>query len=117
MGLCLIIDIFTKKNVEHDLLLRELDTIQVKGRTQGSQIFEVLSEKKDASENQNRLKIEYEAALEQYRKGEFELAEKKFVSLYQSDNDLASKTMSERCREYVISPPENWLGVVEMKEK
>lgn len=116
-GTDIIIDIFTKKNVEHDLLLRELDTIQVKGRTQGSQIFEVLSEKKDASENQNRLKIEYEAALEQYRKGEFELAEKKFVSLYQSDNDLASKTMSERCREYVISPPENWLGVVEMKEK
>lgn len=116
-GTDIIIDIFTKKNVEHDLLLRELDTIQVKGRAQGSQIFEVLAEKKNASESKIRLKTEYEIALEAYRKGDFILAEKRFGSLYQTENDLASKTMSERCRDFIVSPPENWLGVIEMKEK
>jgi adenylate cyclase len=116
-GTDIIIDIFTRKNVEHDLFLRELDTIQVKGRSQGSQIFEVLAEQKNATESQKRLKLEYEAALELYRKGEFGLAENKFTSLHQSTNDLASKTMSERCLEYIISPPENWLGIVVMKEK
>ncbi|MEK9628404.1 MAG: adenylate/guanylate cyclase domain-containing protein, partial [Nitrospinota bacterium] len=116
-GTNIIIDIFTKKNVEHDLLLRELDTIQVKGRAQGSQIFEVLAEVRNATEHQKRLKQEYETALELYRKGDFVLAEKKFLYLYQSRNDIASKTMWERCKNYIDSPPENWLGIVEMKEK
>ena len=31
-GTDIIINVFTKKNVEHDLLLWKLDTIQVKGR-------------------------------------------------------------------------------------
>jgi class 3 adenylate cyclase/HAMP domain-containing protein len=62
-GTDIIVDISTKKNVEHDLLLRELDTIQVKGRGQGSQIFEVLDENINASEDQKQLKIEYELAL------------------------------------------------------
>ena len=51
-GTDIIINVFTKKNVEHDLLLWKLDTIQVKGRAQGSQIFEVMTEKKNASQEQ-----------------------------------------------------------------
>ena len=53
----IIIDMSTKKNVEHDLVLRELDTIQVKGRGQGSQIFEVIAENKNASEDQKTIEI------------------------------------------------------------
>lgn len=116
-GTHIIIDIFTKKNVEHDLLLRELDTIQVKGRTQGSQIFEVIAEKKNATPDQIRIKTEYEAALDLYRKGDFTQAEEAFVALLNTSNDSPAKTMSERCREYIASPPENWAGVVVMKEK
>ena len=116
-GTDIIIDIFTKKNVEHDFLLRELDTIQVKGRGQGSQIFEVIAENKNASEDQKQLKTEYESALELYRKGEFDLAEKVFTSIYKASNDVASKTMSERCKDYIALPPENWTGIVVMKEK
>ncbi|MFT4578806.1 MAG: class 3 adenylate cyclase/HAMP domain-containing protein [Nitrospinales bacterium] len=116
-GTDIIIDLFTKKSVEHDLLLRELDTIQVKGRGQGSQIFEVIAEKKNASEYQKQLKSEYESTLEIYRKGEFMLAEKEFSSIYKASNDLASKTMSERCRDYIIFPPEDWSGIAVMKEK
>jgi len=116
-GTDIIIDLSTKKNVEHDLLLRELDTIQVKGRGQGSQIFEVITEKENASENQKRLISEYETALKLYRKGEFQLAEKAFTSLYKASNDLASKTMSERCKDYIVLPPKNWSGIVVMKEK
>ena len=112
-----MIEIFTKKNVEHDFLLRELDTIQVKGRGQGSQIFEVIAENKNASEDQKQLKTEYESALELYRKGEFDLAEKVFTSIYKASNDVASKTMSERCKDYIALPPENWTGIVVMKEK
>ncbi len=116
-GTDIIIDLFTKKNVEHDLLLRELDTIQVKGRGQGAQIFEVLAEKRNASEDQEQLKLEYESALELYRKGEFDRAEKAFTSLYKASNDQASKAMSERCRDYIVLPPENWSGIAIMKEK
>ena len=55
-GTDIIINVFTKKNVEHDLLLWKLDTIQVKGRAQGSQIFEVMAEKKNAPQEQIRIK-------------------------------------------------------------
>lgn len=116
-GTDIIIDIFTKNNVEHDLLLRELDTIQVKGRGQGAKIFEVIAEKKNASEYQKQLKFEYETALELYRKGEFHLAEKAFTSILKSSDDAASKTMLERCKDYIVLPPESWNGVVVMKEK
>lgn len=116
-GTDIIIDIATKKNVEHDLLLRELDTIQVKGRSQGSQIFEVVAEKKNASEDQKQLTEDYESGLELYRKEEFDLAEKAFTTIYKAANDLASKTMSDRCKSYIVSPPENWNGIVVMKDK
>ncbi len=116
-GTNIIVDIFTRNNVEHDLLLRELDTIQVKGREQGAQIFEVIAENENASEEQKKLKSEYESALELYRKGEFHLAEKEFTSIFEASSDLASKTMSARCKDYIVFPPENWSGVVVMKEK
>ena len=116
-GTDIIIDMFTKKNVEHDILLRELDTIQVKGRTQGAQIFEVMGESKNVTPEQTVIKTDYEAALDLYRKGEFIAAEEAFSTLYNSSNDLPSKTMSERCREFIAAPPENWLGIAVMKEK
>lgn len=116
-GTDIIIDVFTKKHVEHDLLLRELDMIQVKGRAQGSQIFEVMAEKKNSTQEQSLLKLEYETALALYRKGEFVQAEEAFTSLFHTHNDFPSKTMSERCRKYIASPPENWMGIAVMKEK
>ena len=116
-GTDILIDVFTKKNVEHDLLLRELDTIQVKGRTQGSEIFEVMAEKKNALQEQNKIKTEYEAALSLYRKGEFNEAEEAFNSLHNASNDIPSKNMVARCQGYIASPPENWVGIAVMKEK
>ena len=50
---------------------------------QGSQIFEVIAGNKNASEEQKRLKPEYESTLELYRKGEFQLAEKAFTFFIQ----------------------------------
>ena len=116
-GTDIIIDIFTKKNVEHDLLLRELDTIQVKGRAQGSQIFEVLAEMKNVPQEQVRLKSDYEAALALYRDGEFVEAKEAFIALFKACGDIPSKIMSERCQEYIDFPPEGWVGITIMKEK
>jgi class 3 adenylate cyclase/HAMP domain-containing protein len=116
-GTDIIIDVFTKKNVEHELLLRELDTIQVKGREQGSQIFEVMAEKKNAPPEQVRIKSDYEAALLLYREGKFVEAENKFTLLFEACNDIPSNTMSQRCKQFIDSPPSNWLGIAVMTEK
>jgi hypothetical protein len=105
------------KYVEHDFLLRELDTIQVRGRSQGAQIFEVLAESKSATPEQIRIKSDYEAALALNRKGEFIRAEESFTALFITSNDILSRSMAERCREFIATPPENWLGLVVMKEK
>jgi adenylate cyclase len=116
-GTEIIIDVFTQKNVLHDMLLRELDIIQVKGRTQGSQIFEVLNELKNSTDREKNIKQKYEAALSLYREGNFVEAEGLFADLAETYNDLPSQKMALRCREFISNPPENWRGVTIMTEK
>ncbi len=76
-----------------------------------------MAEKKNALEEQLQIKSAYEAGLALYRKGEFSQAKEAFVALHNISNDSPSKTMAERCQEYVAAPPENWLGIAVMKEK
>ena len=106
-----------KKYVEHDFLLRELDTTQVRGKSQGAQLFEVLAGSKSVTLEQIRIKSDYQAALDLYRKGEFIRAEESFTALFNTSNDIPSRSMAERCREFIATPPENWLGLVVIKEK
>ena len=76
-----------------------------------------MAEKKNSLEEQLQIKSAYEAGLALYRKGEFNQAKEAFVALYNISNDIPSKTMAERCQEYVAVPPKNWLGIAVMKEK
>ena len=44
-------------------------------------------------------------------------AENKFTLLFEACNDIPSNTMSQRCKQFIDSPPSNWLGIAVMTEK
>jgi class 3 adenylate cyclase/sensor domain CHASE-containing protein len=114
-GTSIIIDEKTLAMVEGQVVVRELDTVQVKGRTSGTRIFELIGLSDDLVDE---VMIErYGVALAFFRAGDFMNAEKEFAGLVDNHEDIASLKMAERCRNYMENPPENWNGIQEMTDK
>lgn len=104
------------KNREVGFSFREVDLVQVKGRTLPVRIYEVR-----CYDNQEEKKIFektvqiFEQALLLYRERDFEKAEKKFM---ENKEDSISKMFAQRCTEYITNPPDSsWQGVFYMKSK
>lgn len=110
-------DYFTYKNVYKEIFVRELDTVQVKGRDQGSRIYEVIGEETETGHPKRNMRFQYEEALKLYREGEFQKAAETFLKNHEEFDDNASLTMHERCLHYLNHPPENWEGIHKFTEK
>lgn len=100
------------------LFCRELDTIVVKGREEGTSIYQLIGviQKTLPAENEaNRL---YAEALQHYYLGQFKQAEAGFKQTLQSHPlDSPSVTMRNRCRQMQQQPPAIWNGIYKMTEK
>ncbi len=116
-GTEILIDYFTCRNVRHEIFIRELDFVIVKGRKGGSRIYEVMGLGEEVKQEQRQLRSQYEDALELYRKGNFELAEKRFKNVHDMFSDRPSQVMSERCHRFIANPPPEWKGIYTMTEK
>ncbi|MBP8625730.1 MAG: adenylate/guanylate cyclase domain-containing protein [Syntrophorhabdales bacterium] len=91
---------------------RELDLIRVKGKEKPVKIYELL---KEADQN---LLDEFTAALNLYRKCEFEKAKEIFRWVYEQHRDPTSTVFMERCDEFIENPhPGEWDGVYVAKSK
>ena len=89
---------------------RELDLLQVKGKTEGIAVFELLPEtSRPAMRDAYR---HYAEGLLAYRERRFKEAGDHFeTALAASPDDGPSREMVERCREYLTNPPpEGWRG-------
>jgi adenylate cyclase len=96
--------------------LRELDKVQVVGRTQALKIYELLGKAKTVlPPAEEQMLVRYAEALDAYRNRRWNEAEDQFgqaVSLYPDDGP--SRLMGERCRMMRDKPlPENWDGSFE----
>ena len=93
----------TWEQVRDELVTRELDLIQVKGRQQPTRIFELMGER-PASEKLLERIAKFEAM---------------FTSLDQSDGfDPPARMYVERCRSLIETPPApDWDGVYVMTSK
>ncbi|HSE48777.1 MAG TPA: adenylate/guanylate cyclase domain-containing protein [Terriglobales bacterium] len=117
-GVRTLISEFTYEQVKEVFVLRELDRIKVKGKTQPVSIYELM----DFFENQDR-HIErlhlFASALDAYRRMDWPEATEKFeeiLNLYPDDGP--SKKLLHRCHEFMVHAPEaGWDGVYEMKTK
>ncbi len=123
-GTKILIDENTLSLAKDEIVAREIDSVQVKGREQGSPIFELmglkedLTKKKKETEEQETLIEKYSEALAHYRKGSFEEARRLFSGILNDHaNDPPSEVMRQRCERYIETPPTHWTGVHEMKDK
>ncbi len=108
----------TRRDAGSSIYARELDSFVVYGRAGGMPIYELLGitgEDTDPSSWVNS----YEVGLAAYRRREFSAAIAQFEKvLHAKPSDGPAKTMIERCRQFLKSPPaENWAGVTVAESK
>jgi len=98
---------------------REIDTIFVKGKTETTRVFELMTAAGQLSEELARLREHYEQARRAYLDQEWDLAEATFRECLRiRPNDGPSRVFLERVQVLRRSPPEkDWSGVWQLVEK
>lgn len=117
-GVQIIVSEFTR-NLCPDLHFRELDLVQVKGKTEPVAIYEPLSDF-DMSQNNMKTKLEqYQRAINYYRNREWDEAEKLLNELVAADSDRKIYHLYlMRINNFRQDPPPaDWDGVVVFSEK
>ena len=111
-GTSLVIGQGTAGLVRELLLLRPVDWVRMKGKTQPVLVFEVLGEREAASEQQQAQVLRHEEALAAYREGRFAEAAEAFEA------GPWAHPLAARARGYVANPPgPGWDGVHAMRTK
>jgi adenylate cyclase len=115
-GLCkfykthIIISEFTKEKLTKEYIVRELDTVYVKGKNEAITIYEVIDfGKKDFSEYQKALKL--------YKNAKFKEAKEIFEKLYNKEKEYIYLIYIKRCEEYIKNPPKEFNGVYKFTTK
>lgn len=115
----IIISEFTYEHVKDEFLCRELDSLRVKGRSQPTRIYEVISayEKMNGKSKPEWIEL-YEEALNLYRKADWQKAGNIFQNLAGAPwEDKASLVMLKRCMYLMEFPPVEWDGILNLEVK
>ncbi|GIW40812.1 MAG: hypothetical protein KatS3mg076_1389 [Candidatus Binatia bacterium] len=86
-----------------DFLVREIDRIQVRGKTRATRIFELLGTAGDAAALRTRVD-RFERALRFYREGKFPEARELFSALAREEGGGVAAYYEKRCGERLGSP-------------
>jgi adenylate cyclase len=114
----IIIDEVSRELAGNGIVARELDTVQVMGRWQGTRIFELAGLAGEVAPQTLALIERYEQALGQYRAGDLAAAGRSFGHiLADTPNDGPSKAMLEECRTAIDSPADHWTPVRVLRSK
>lgn len=108
--------------VKDDIIVRELDFVQVKGKQQPVRIYEVLAKKsQDLDEIQLKILDHFAKGLSIYRRGDWQLAYNEFqMALRYNPNDGPSRAFFDRCKHFMDElryVPPDWDGVYEVISK
>ncbi len=95
-------------------VVRELDTVRVKGRETGESIFELIGAADEADDLMLEQINRYQQALALYRKADFANAAQLFATL---STDAPSITLLKRCIHLQQNMPESWDGIHSMLDK
>jgi adenylate cyclase len=97
---------------------RPLDRVAVKGRHQGTVVYELMGLKGEVTAGILDARGVYRRALDAYFAGDFAQAGALFASASAlRPEDLAAKTMRDRCDTLAADPPREWDGIHVMYEK
>ena len=109
----------TYRLVENKIVARKVDFVVVKGKSIGVPIYELVCLADLLSEKQKYFLDLFNQGMEFYSQRKWSRA---IVCLEKArqfnPNDRPSEIIIGRCKNYVLNPPpENWSGVVTMREK
>ncbi len=110
----------TYQFVSSDVIVRELDSLVVKGKTKPVRVFELLCLAKDPLPPHGARFLEtYNKSLDMYKNCEWDKAIASFqLGLKWLGEDYASKMYIERCKFYKNNPPpDDWDGAFILKTK
>ena len=118
-GTTIIISQETAAKLDESFVLRELDTIQVKGKDEPATIFELQGMADEVSAEQRKANECYHQGLEHYRGMDWEMAVALFnQALAINSDDRPSQVMLQRCHLLRDAPPPSgWNGVYRMTSK
>jgi adenylate cyclase len=118
-GTQILVDETTAQAIGSQFEIREIDTISVKGKTETTRIFELMSAAGQLSEELARLRERYQQAWKRYLAQEWDLAEATFRECLQiRPNDGPSRVFLERIQVFRRNPPgKDWNGVWQLIEK
>ena len=118
-GTQILINESTAQAIGSQFETREIDTISVKGKTETTRIFEIMSAAGQLSEGSVRLCERYDQARRRYLAQDWDLAEKTFRECLQiRPNDGPSCVLLERIQFLRRNPPgKDWNGVWQLREK
>ena len=112
-----IISKYTYKAVKNEVVTRKLDTVTVKGKTKGVEIYE-LRPFGNITDDENVFLEEFEKARMLYEKGEFSESLKFFNKLEKKyPKDKTIKIYIERLSNIIKNPPKKWSGVFVAQSK
>jgi len=118
-GIYTLISESTQKGLNDRIVTREIDAINVVGKTEPIRIYQLIGEWRDVGKSfAETLKL-YAKGLEAYRDRAWDEAAVLFTAaLDATPDDGPSRTMYNRCKDYKENPPdENWNGSYTMTSK
>jgi len=118
-GTQILINETTAQAIASQFEMREVDTISVKGKTETTRIFELMSAAGQLSEESVRLHERYDIARKSYLAQDWDTAEKAFRECLQiRPNDGPSRVLLQRIQFLRRNPPgKDWNGVWQLREK
>ncbi len=118
-GTNIIISEMTYGRIGGEFLARELDSVRVKGKDQPVKIYELLAHKTKVPPEQEALATDFQVALIEYRKGNWEKTRETLQAiLAKFPQDGPAKLYLERCDTLSKNPPpDGWDGVCTMTTK
>ena len=119
-GARIVISEFTYAHVQEQVLVRELDLVRVKGKTNPITIYELIGTSDQPIPREKRQALDlYTRGLHHYKQRDWATALDHMQQVYDLDphNRTASMYM-ERARAYLKNPPpESWDGIFQMTTK
>jgi len=113
-GVEILVSEMTKKLIEKEMFLRELDAVRVKGKDEPVLIYELIGKKGNVPDNIVRATAMFEEAFALYRNKQWDAAIAIFneATRMKGSPDKAIELLIDRCELYKVEPPpENWDGV------
>ena len=119
-GVDILVSEFTYRQLNTPEFFREVDTIQVKGKTEPVIVYEALEHRFDEPSDALRRSLDHFAVgLQRYKSREWRLARDAFLcALNDVPSDRLTKIYLERVTQFERSPPaDDWRGVAVLTEK